>query len=259
MTHIALMLVFVALAMGYTFWMKGRAAKALVASKPAILSFFQRTGYRFADMPDAPPEAQADRSFADAQTPRTDGQYNVAYVRNYHGVPMRYSASNGWRKEGTKTIYWYSNQWEAAVPHPPRIPLHIADKALDSTLKAAKELFGNSKRVFTPKGSQRVQTGIPAIDDKFVVFGDNPQAVQWVFQQNPALVQMLEGWAELDVSVTAHGATFADPSNHNMTAAMGGMIGSMAIGFDYAKRMELSIPVHDRIADLLAILVRATA
>ena len=61
------------------------------------------------------------------------------------------------------------------------------------------------------------------------------------------------------VDVTAEGAAFNDPSQENMTAAMGGMIGNMALGFDMAKRMELSIPVHDRVCDLLLALVRAPA
>jgi hypothetical protein len=259
MQQYALMLVFLALAVGYTFWMRGRASKALENARPAFVSFFQRTGYRYADLPDAPPEAQADRSYADAKNPRTDGTYQIHYIRDYHGIRIHYTSSNGSRKEGSKTIYWYSNQWEAEVPNAPRVPLHIADRSLDSTLKAAKEMFSNSKRVFTPKCSQRVQTGIPQLDSKFVVFGDNPQAVQAVLAQNPALVQMLDGWAELDVSVTHGRAVFADPSQHNMTAAMGGNIGSMALGFDYAKRLELGIPVHDRIADLFAALIRATA
>jgi hypothetical protein len=257
--QIALTIVFIALALGYTFWMRSRAAKALTDAKPAFVSFFQRTGYRYADMPDAPPEAQAERSFTDAKTPRPNGNYDIHYVRDYHGIRMHYSSSNGSRKEGSKTIYWYSNQWEAEVPAPPRIPVHIADKSLDSTLKAVKEAFSNSKRVFTPKCSQRIQTGVPAIDDKFVVFGDNPEAVQWLFQQNPGIVQLLGGWAQLDVSITQGRAVFADPSNQNMTAAMGGGIGSMALGFDYAKRLELGIPVHDRVGDLFAALIRATA
>lgn len=257
--QIVLTLVLIGLAIGYTIWMRRRASSALDNSKPAFVSFFQRTGYRHADMPDAPPEAQAERSFSDAKTPRTNGTYSIRYIRDYHGIRIHYTSENGVRKEGTKTIYWYSNQWEAEVPHAPRVPLHIADKSLDSTLKAAKEMFSNSKRVFTPKGSIRVQTGIPQVDSKFVVYGENPQAVQQVLQQNPQLVQLLEGWAELDVSVTQGRAVFADPSQNNMMAAMGGTIGSMALGFDYAKRLELGIPVHDRVADLFAAMIRATA
>ena len=40
---------------------------------------------------------------------------------------------------------------------------------------------------------------------------------------------------------------------------MGGMVSNMAMGFDYGKRTKLSIPVHERIAELLATLIRTTA
>jgi hypothetical protein len=253
-----IMIAFVALALGYTFWMKQRAKSALDNAKPAFESFFQRTGYRYPELSNAPPAAQADRAMSDARNPQPGG-YQLHYVRDYHGLRIHYESGYGMRKEGSKSVYWYSNAWEAEVPHAVRVPMHIADRALDSTLKAAKELFSNSRRVFTPKGSQRVQTGIPEVDAKFVVFGDDPAAVQAVFHRTPALVQALFGWAELDVSIVSGRAVFADPNQHNMNAAMGGSVGSMALGFDYGKRLELGIPVHDRVADLLALLTRATA
>lgn len=252
------MIAFVALALGYTVWMKRRAKSALDGSKPAFESFFQRTGYRYPDLLSAPPAAQADRAMFDARNPKPGG-YQLHYVRDYHGIRIHYESAYGMRQEGSKSVYFYSNAWEAEVPHAVGVPLHIADKALDSTLKAAKELFSNSRRVFTPKGSQRIQTGIAELDANFVVFGDDPAAVQAVFHANPALVQALSGWAELDVSIVPGRAVFADPNQHNMNAAMGGAVGSMALGFDYAKRLELGIPVHDRVADLLALLSRATA
>jgi len=253
-----IMIVFVALAAGYTLWMRKRASKALDDAKPAFEAFFQRTGYRFPELLDAPPAVQADRAMFDAKNPKPGG-YQVHYIRDYHGIRIHYESGYGMRKEGGKSVYWYSNAWEAEVPHPVRVPLHIADKSLDSTLKAAKELFSNSKRMFTPKGSQRIQTGIAEVDARFVVFGDDPAAVQAVFHHNPALVHALSGWAELDVSIVPGRAVFADPSQNNMNAAMGGAVGSMALGFDYGKRLELGIPVHDRVADLFALLFRATA
>jgi len=259
MLHTVIMILFVVLALGYTVWMRKRASTALDNAKPAFESFFQRTGYRYPEMLDAPPAAQAERAMFEAKNPPSGGGFQIHYIRDYHGIRIHYESGSGMRKEGSKSIYWHSNAWQADVTHPLRVPLHIADKALDSTLKAAKEMFSNSKRVFTPKGSQRVQTGIPEIDSRFVVFGDDPAAVQAVFHQNPALVQALSGWAELDLSIVPGRAVFADPSNHNMTAALGGSVGSMALGFDYGKRLELGIPVHDRVADLFALLFRATA
>ncbi|HEY3500472.1 MAG TPA: hypothetical protein VGK73_37525 [Polyangiaceae bacterium] len=248
-----------ALVIGYPLLARHRAKKALAAAKPAFVSFFQRTGWRYSDIPDSPPEAQAERAYADAKNPRPASGYDIHYVRDYHGVRMHYVYANGTRKEGSKTVFWYSNHWEAEIPHAPRVPLHIADKSLDSTFKAAKELFSSSKRVFTPKCSQRVRTGVPELDAKLVVFGENQQAVEELFRRHPELAPMLSDWAELDISITQGRGVFADPLQHNMNAAVGGTIGSMALGFDYAKRLELAIPVHDRVADLFAALIRATA
>jgi hypothetical protein len=254
---------FIALFIGgslfYTFWMRKRAAAAYDAARPQYVSFFERTGYRYADMPNDPPEAQANRSFDDAKKPPTKGDYQLHYVRDFYGLPVHYRSSHGSRKEGTKTIFWRSNQWEADLPAPPRVPIHIADKRLDSTLKAIGEIFSSSERVFNPKCSQKVQTGIPEVDSKFVVFGEDPNAVRALFAQHPGIVPLLSGWAELDVAIVGNRGVFADPEQNNMTAAMGGMTGNMALGFDIGKRIELSIPVHDRVAELMATLARAAA
>ena len=258
-SYFLFIIVFIGGSLFYTFWMRKRAAAAYDAARPSYVSFFQRTGYRYADIPDAPPEAQANRSFEDAKKPPTTGDYNLHYIRDFYGVRIHYRSSHGSRKEGMKTIFWRSNQWEADLAAPPRVPIHIADKRLDSTLKAIGEIFSSSERVFNAKCSQRVQTGIPEVDAKFVVYGEDPNAVRAFFAQNPGIVPLLSGWAELDVAVVGNRAVFADPGQNNMQAAMGGMTGSMALGFDIGKRIELSIPVHDRIAELLATVVRAAA
>jgi hypothetical protein len=258
-SYFVFIIVFMGGALAYTFWMKKRAAQAYEDARPAYVSFFQRTGYRYADIADQPPEAQANRSFEDAKKPPTTGDYELHYVRDFYGLRIHYRSSHGSRNEGTKTIFWRSNQWEAELTAPPRIPIHIADKQLDSTLKKVGELFSNTERVFNAKCSQRVQTGIAEVDSTCVVFGEDPNAVRALFAQTPALVPLLSGWAELDVAVVGNRAVFADPAQNNMQAAMGGMTGSMALGFDIGKRIELSIPVHDRIAELLATLVRAAS
>jgi hypothetical protein len=251
-------LVIVGLGFGYRIWMRERAAKALANAGPSFAAFFERTGYRYSDIPHLHPEAQAQRAMDIAKSPAT-ANGKLHYVRNYHGLPVHYLSATGTEQRDGKTVYVISNQWEAELAAQPRVPMHIADKGLDSTLKAVGELFSSRKRVFSPKCSQRVTTGIAEIDERFIVFGEDPNAVRAVLQHNPALVQLLSGWAEVDVSVTAERALFADPLQKNMQAAMGGMVGSMAMGLDYGKRTELTIPVHDRVAELLATLVRATA
>ncbi|HEY2407070.1 MAG TPA: hypothetical protein VGI10_13760 [Polyangiaceae bacterium] len=251
-------LLVIGLGLFYRSWMMKRSAQALADAGPSFNAFFERTGYRYADLQSAGVEAQTARALADARNPQAGG-YKLHYVRNYYGLPIHYTSSASFEQSEGKNAYVMSNAWSAELPAPPRFPIHIADKRLDSTLKAVGEAFSHKKRVFSPKCSQRVTTGIAAIDERFVVFADNPQAVQAMLAQNPSLVELLGGWAEVDVAVTANGAVFADPEQKNMQAAMGGMIGSMAMGFDYGKRTELSIPVHERVAELLATLARAAA
>jgi hypothetical protein len=251
--------VFMALSLGYMVWMKGKAKQGLENARPAFRAFFERTGYRYADLEQQPVEAQVERAYKDAAQPDPSGNVDLHYVRDFHGVRVHYRSKTWVEKGFNKTTYYRSNQWDADVPAPPRIPIHIADKSLASMLKAAKEVFSNSTRNFTPKCSQKIITGIPSVDDKFVVYGENVDAVRHLFQQNPALPQLLQDWAEVDVWVTADGSCFNDPSYANIQAAMGGMVGNMAMGFDYGKRTELTLPVHDRVAELLATLLRATA
>lgn len=256
------------LALGYTFWMRQRAAQAAVNSRPAQIAFFQRTGYCYADRMNMPPEVQADRAtqlYSDLmalgkqQISGKDYEHETHMVRNYHGLVIHYRNGFGFKKSpGKSTTYRWAN-FTGDLLQRPRVSMHIAHKSLDSMMKAVGEVFSNSRRVFTPRCAQRITTGIPAVDQQFAVYADDPAAVVHVLSANPALVDMLSGWAELDVAITPDGVFFNDPSEKNTTAAMGGTIGSMAIGFDIGKRLELMIPVHDRIADLMLMLARVTS
>lgn len=251
--------IFIAASFAYMFWMKSKTKQGIANAGPAFYSFFERTGYRYADLEQQPVQAQVDRAVQEAQHPDPSGNIDLHYVRNFHGLRLHYRAKTWVEKSLNKTTYYRSNQWDADLPAPPRIPVHIADKSLASVMKKVGEAFSNSKRNFTPQCSQQVTTGIPAIDEKYVVYGENPEAVRYLFQQNPALVPLLQNWPELDVWITPRGACFNDPSYANMLAAMGGMIGSMAMGFDMTKRTEAGIPVHERVAELLGTLARSTA
>lgn len=251
--------IFVAASIAYMVWMKKKTKQGMADARPAFTAFFERTGYRYADLAAAPVEAQVDRAYHEAANPDPKGGIDLHYLRNFHGLPVHYRSKSWVEKSLTKTTYYRSNQWDADLPAAPRVPMHIADKSLASVMSKVGEAFTNESRNFSPKCSQRVVTGIPSIDDKYVVYGENPDAVRHVLSQNPALVQLLQNWAQLDLSIVGQSAVLFDPDYQNLTAAMGGMVGSMAMMFDYAKRTELSIPVHDRVAELLATLARATA
>ena len=75
----------------------------------------------------------------------------------------------------------------------------------------------------------------------------------------PGLKDLLFGCVEVDLAVHSGEIRFADPLQKNMSAAMGGYVGSLAMGSSVGSAMELSIPVHDRVAQLLATVHQAVA
>ncbi len=258
-TQLIFMAVFIAASIAYMVWMKQKTKQGIAAARPAFHAFFERTGYRYADLEQAPVEAQVDRAYQDAANPNPKGGMDLHYVRNFHGLRVHYRSKSWTEQTVSKTTHYRSNQWDADLPAPVRVPMHIADKSLASVMSKVGEAFTNQTRNFSPKCSQKVLTGIPTIDDKYVVYGENADVVRYVLSQNPALVQLLQNWAQVDLSIVGNSAVLFDPDFKNLTAAMGGMVGGMAMMFDYAKRTELGIPVHDRVAELLATLARATA
>src|ERR1041384_7187761 len=80
---------------GYTVFMRRRAANAMATSRPAAIEFFRRTGYSYHDRQGMPPEVQADRAAAEAnelmamgqkQTSGENYEYSTHYVRNHNGL-----------------------------------------------------------------------------------------------------------------------------------------------------------------------------
>ena len=239
---------------GYFVWTMQKRKSALAGFGPAAQSFFERTGFRYAEMAQAPIDAHVARAVQESQN-YTPGDRTIHYVRSFHGLPIHFRQTY----EHQDNAFHVSCHWSAPLSRPPRIPFHIADKSLDSVGKMVKEAFSNSQRVWSAKHPHRVQTGNPQIDGRFMVFGQDPQAVAWLLSQNPGLVSLLMSCVEVDLYVDAASAVFADPLQKNMNQAMGGMVGNMALGFDLAKRMDLSVPVHDRMSEILAHAVRASA
>lgn len=238
----------------YAFWMMKKRQESIAGAGPAMHAFFQRTGFRYAHLPPEPVEMHVQHAVAEASN-MTARNIVTMYVRNFHGIPMRFEQAYVSTNEG----YSVSGSWSAPAPAPPRIPFHVADRSLSGIGKAASEMFSNSTRNWSPRFPQQVQTGNPQLDGRFMIFGIDPNAVRWLFQQNPQLVAALSQCAEVDLWVDPSGAVFADPMQKNMNAGLGGTIGNMAVGFDIARRMELSVPVHDRVCEILAMSLRAAA
>lgn len=235
---------------GYYFWTMSKRQKALAEAGPALRDFFQRTGYRYADMPPEPFEAHMQRATHEMHAGNNGTTH---YVRGFHGIPIHFQQAY----QHTGSGYSMSCSWSAELPRPPAIPFHIADRSLSSVGKAVYEAFSNMTRQWSPKHPQEAVTGIPEVDQRFRVMGRDANAVRALFQRDPALVAAILQQVEVDLWVDERRIVFADPMQKNMNAEMGGTVGSMAIGFDMTKRLALSMAVHDRIAELLALSVRA--
>lgn len=254
MKNLVFPLVIMAIMGAYFFYVQSKSRKAIAGMGPAMHDYFMKSGFRYPDMPAEPVDLHVQRAMAEANAPRQVGDKVIQYVRNFHGIFVLFKQTY----RSTDKGYSMSVSWSTQLTQPPRIPFQIADKSLSSVGKAVREAFSNMTRNWEPRFPTPVQTGIPQIDSRFVVYGYDPNAVAHVFHQNPALVQALLSCVEVDFWIDQHSATFADPLQKNMNAAMGGMVGQMAMGFDYGKRMEMSIPVHERMCELIATAVRAT-
>jgi hypothetical protein len=248
-------IVLMALFGGYTLWMwKKRSA----GMGPAFRTFFERTGYRYAELPATTPleqqvahgEMLAKRMSADMRA----GGYKTHMVRDFHGQPIHWET---WTKSNDKG--WSMGcSWSAPLAGPARVRIQIADKSLSGVGKAVKEMFSNSERVWEAAFPHKVATGDDELDKRFMIYVEDPAAVG-VIAATPGLRELLLGCTEVDLTVAGAEVRFADPLQKNLRAGLGGTLGQMAIASDLSKQMELSIPVHERICELLAVTARAVA
>ena len=239
---------------GYYVFVQSKQKKAMALMPAAFREFLMRSGYRYPDMPPEPVETHIQRAVAEMNAPHQAGDKVIQYVRHFHGMPILWKQEYHRLENGASA----SASWSTALRQPPRVPFHIADRTLSSMGKAVREAFSNTTRNWSPRFPQPVQTGIPQIDSRFVVYGFDPNAVAGMFHQNPALVSVLLQCVEVDFWIDQHACVFADPLQKNLSAAQGGMVGMMATGMDIGKRMEMSLPVHERMSELIALTVRAT-
>ncbi|HWM84885.1 MAG TPA: hypothetical protein VNO33_03580 [Kofleriaceae bacterium] len=223
----------------------------------AFRMFFERTGYRYAEIADRPLEEQ----IAHGQTLMAGarGGYRAHMLRDYHGLPVHSVQETGHRQEGGKSVSTMSASWFCPLAQAPRIRLQVAERSLTGGLrKGLAEAFTSRERVWHQAYPLAVESGDAELDRRFQFFGYDQAAVRHALSA-PGLRELLLGCAEVDLVVHADRVEFADPMQKNMTAGMGGTIGMMAMGGDMTRWMEMTIPVHDRIAQLLGTAARACA
>lgn len=243
----------------YAFWMMKKRKQGLQNLGPAFQRFFEQTGYRHAELGGAPLEEHVRLSEeATRQLYRGAQKHEMHLVRDFHGLEVHHDSYIGAPQSKSsryQRVMWC--RWSVALAQPPRVLWQVADKTLGSMGKAVMEAFSNTTREWSPLYPHRIPTGDRELDKRFVVYGEDPEAVVRVMA-TPGLKELLLGCAEVDLSVERSRAVFSDPSQKNMLAAMGGTVGAMAVGFDYGKYMDLTIPVHERITELLALSLRAS-
>ncbi len=92
-------IVFIGLSLVYMVWMKGKTKQSLENARPAFHAFFERTGYRYADIAEQPVQAQVDRAYHDAAHPNPSGNVDLHYVRDFHGVRVHYRSKTWVERE----------------------------------------------------------------------------------------------------------------------------------------------------------------
>ncbi|MEZ4362135.1 MAG: hypothetical protein R3B48_18245 [Kofleriaceae bacterium] len=243
-----------ALFLGYSLYTIQKRKKAM---PDASRRFFERTGYRYADLAGQPLEAHIAYGEQLMKGAATKG-YRIHMIRDFHGVAIhsvqQYTIETGLTSTRTSTSY----TWTLPLPRPARFHLQIAEKSLRGFAKGVKEAFSSGERVWHQQYPYEVSTGDPQFDKRFNVYSDQPQAAAAALGA-PHLRQMLLQCAEIDLTVYPDQIVFADPAQKNLTAAMGGMVGTMSMATNPGKMMELTIPVHDHVAQVLATVFEACA
>ncbi|HWL84242.1 MAG TPA: hypothetical protein VNO21_00385 [Polyangiaceae bacterium] len=229
--------VFLVAVVGYVLRLKRIHGKALWTK------FIEQTGYRYADLVSAPPEA----TVAAARKRGFNGQL---FVRNYHGLWIQTSQELSYDRRTRRQTS--RCQWLANLAHPPTTLWQVADRRLgDAAGKSVREAVTRSPRAWHRRYPHSVVSGDPRFDERFMVFGEDPRSVQRVLA-TPGLKEALLECAAVDLTVTPKDIRFFDPEQGNGLAVIGGAAGGPTRGMTSFEQMELTIPVHERICAIVA-------
>ena len=237
---------------GYALYTYNKRKGLMQTLGPAMRPFFEQTGYRFSDQPTAPMNQQLALA-GERMRDYYAGKGELNLVRDYHGLSIHHMMKSSFSSANTVS---YFCSWTIALQAPPRVEWQAADKRLTGVGKAVKEAFSNSSRSWEAK-FPKVESGDGELDKKLNFYGNDAEAVRRVLL-SPGLKEALLVLSEVDLDVTSKGVRFSDPMQKNLLAAMGGKMGAMTIGTDFAAAFQLTLPVHEQIAELLALSVRAS-
>lgn len=225
----------------------GSAQKSIAASGPMMRSFFERTGYAFPDLRGAGPDAQVPRWMQSYQASLQGSPYEVHFIRDYQGLEVHWEQFSGQRGGA----FVMSQSWWAPLARLPRTPFHIAEASLAGGIgKLASEMVSNMTTDFRPAFQRQIRTGIPAIDGRFVVYGEHDDAVRALLS-DPTMQQALFACSHVDLRVVPDSVRLNDPAQKNTLDMMGGSYGAMKYAGNPGAAFEVTLPVHDRMAYLL--------
>ena len=248
----------------YALWMMSKRKKMMANLGPAFRAFFERTGYRYTDIAQAPLDEQVRKAEADMTAlQRGTKAYEMRVVRDFHGLPVYHHNYMGAPPagSGSSATTVMSCRWSVPLAQPPRVLWEVADRSLSGMGKAVKEAFSNMERNWAPTYQVRVDTGDAQLDGRFQIYAQDAQAAHAVpgILATPGMKEALLACPEVCLCVLPGEVYFSDPFQKNLRSAMGGTLGMMAMGFDMEKMLDIQIPVHDKITELLAQTARASA
>jgi hypothetical protein len=230
------------------YWLY-RASRQRAAAPDTLREFLARTGYRYADIPEEPLEAQV--LHGQALASRAGGRgYRIHMIRDFHGLPIHleqateHGRRDGGRQVSTTAAWWMPLARTAAIR------LQVAERSFGGATKALKELVTSHERTWSQRYPVRVEVGDRELDERFAFFGIDEGEVRSALGRADVR-DLLLGLAEVDLCVHEDRVVLSDPLQRNVAAASGGALGQLALGTDPARRVAMAVPVHDRIAELL--------
>jgi len=188
--------------------------------------FLERTGFRLAEMPDAPVDEQARVLVARQSDPVNAQQgYEVRYVLQKYGKVVHHQTFT--------RLASVSASWTVPLSEPAPVGFHI--------LKAVKA---------EPAYPQRIAMNDPRWDGAFQIYGQNPEALQQLLPSS-GLLELLESSVAVDLRVLSDRVVFLDPANRNVMAALGGRVGMAMVGGDPTQLSEMTIAAYNHITDVM--------
>jgi len=209
---------------------------------PLVRMFCERTGYAYADLRQAPPAAQAQR-WEEGYRRSTEGYpFKHHLVRPYQGLEVNWE--NATRME-LRTMIW-SQTWWAPAPWPIHAPFHLTErKNLNQKLAPGQTV------TWRPAFQRMVPIGDPELDHRFALFTPVDENRIRAILSNGQLRTAILQCVYVDLQVTPQGARFSDPKDDNATAILGGSAGFIQYVAQPGRRLEVTLPVHERIANIL--------